>query len=269
MRAHHVFMQLLAVIFLTGCGLWHSSAPRLSTSNLVILDIGHYVTDGANIGTGASGGGIEETQFWYTNAQHVARAIQQAGYRCIVTNRGNPPTGAFYTDIPNQVRILHHRKPDVPLGGGKVFRYPSRYAPQFVSSGIISADYGIYKGAGCVVFLHHDSAGHGSNHASILHSPIFGQKLAQCLAHSMNSNIRNGPYAMPSGGTLCITKPRYYDDPAGGWLQTLDTRGIPGAVIEAAQLRNQAQTQWLRDPTNARRYAEAVAHGIIRYMYTR
>jgi hypothetical protein len=63
---------------------------------------------------------------------------------------------------------------------------------------------------------------------------------------------------------------RFHDaSRGGGWLNVCDDAGIPAAIIEAAFLNNRKHARYLADPENARRYAEAVGHGVVRYLRSR
>ena len=63
---------------------------------------------------------------------------------------------------------------------------------------------------------------------------------------------------------------RYKDaSRGGGWLNVCDDAGIPAAIVEAAFLNNRQHAGYLADPENARRYAEAVGHGVVHYLRTK
>ena len=49
-------------------------------------------------------------------------------------------------------------------------------------------------------------------------------------------------------------------------MNILDDAGIPAAVLEVAYLNNRDHAAFLCSDSNARRYARAVGHGIVRYM---
>ena len=75
---------------------------------------------------------------------------------------------------------------------------------------------------------------------------------------------------MPNRGQRCKVQTRFHDaSRGGGWLNVCDDAGIPAAIIEAAFLNNRKHARYLADPENARRYAEAVGHGVVRYLRSR
>ena len=150
-------------------------------------------------------------------------------------------------------------------------RYPSYYYPDRVAAGIISADYAVYRQAPAMVFLHHNSNGNGwrryRQDSIILANRHNGVPLAQAIADSLNSRCLN--HGMPNKGKQCKVEVRYRDaSRGGGWLNVCDDAGIPAAIIEAAFLNNRQHARYLADPENARRYAEAVGHGIVHYLRT-
>ncbi len=91
--------------------------------------------------------------------------------------------------------------------------------------------------------------------------------LAQAIADSLNSRCLN--HGMPNKGQPCRVQTRFVDaSRGGGWLNVCDDAGIPAAIIEAAFLNNRQHARYLADPENARRYAEAVGHGVVHYLRT-
>ncbi len=147
-------------------------------------------------------------------------------------------------------------------------RYPSHYHPDRVASGMVSADYAIYRKAACVVFLHHNSSGgwtSGGSPSMILCNKYNGRPLADAIGRVMEREILD--HGMANGGRGCRTVVRSVDaDRAAGWLNACDDSGIPAAVIEVAYLNNRAHAAFLADDANARRYAQAVGRGIVEYL---
>ena len=129
----------------------------------------------------------------------------------------------------------------------------------------------MYRQAPAAVFLHHNSNGNGwrryRQDSIILANRHNGVPLAQAIADSLNSRCLN--HGMPNKGKTCKVEVRYRDaSRGGGWLNVCDDAGIPAAIIEAAFLNNRQHARYLADPENARRYAEAVGHGIVHYLRT-
>ena len=231
-------------------------------SGVVVLDIGHCVeSPGAREPGNPS---LEECRFWYKYSYDVKREIERAGYRCTVCNRGNG-TGldAELASYARRAGVVHLRRPGK---GGE--RYPSRYHPDRVGSGVVSADYAIYRHAAAAVFLHHNSSGGRTSGASpsiIICNRYNGRPLASAIASSINADILN--HGMPNGGRSCSVQVRYVDaDRSASWMNACDDSGIPAAVVEAAFLNNTGHASFLRNDANARRYARAIGRGIVNYL---
>ena len=233
----------------------------------VVLDIGHTAEHpGARTPGKVGGRRISECEFWYENACYTKKVIEEAGYPCVVCNRGDEPDDERYEAWAERADVQHLEKDEKP---GR--RYPSRYYPDRVAGGIISADYAVYRQAPAAVFLHHNSSGNGwrrhNQKSIILTNRHNGQPLAQAIADSLNSRCLN--HGMPNKGQPCRVQTRFVDaSRGGGWLNVCDDAGIPAAIIEAAFLNNRQHARYLADPENARRYAEAVGHGVVHYLRT-
>lgn len=207
---------------------------------------------------------LAENAFWYQYSYYAKRVIERAGYSCVVTNRGFKPTSPPLAGYASRARVVHLLHPDK---GGK--RSPSHYHPDRVGSGIVSADYAIYRRARCAVFLHHNSSSsrwkNGASDSLIICNRYNGGHLAQCLSGRLERDILN--HGMPNGGRGCRVVPRYVDaDRSAAWMNACDDSGIPAAVIEAAYLNNRDHAAFLADDANARRYAEAVGQGVVDYL---
>ncbi len=247
---------------LVACSQMPSASP---SSQLVVLDIGHFLTSpGACTPSAVGGRIISECDFWHQYAAVVKQEVQRAGFRCVVINRGNPPTKEPLISYAKKTDITYLRHPDK---GGE--RYPSRYFPDRVASGIVSADYAIYNRAACVVFLHHNSSSNswtsGASPSVILCNKFNGNALAEALRSTMENEILN--HGMPNAGQGCKTQVRCVDaDRAAGWLNACDDADIPAAVVESAFLNNRAHAAFLATESGARAYARAVGRGIVRFM---
>lgn len=233
----------------------------------VVLDIGHTAEHpGARTPGKVQGKRISEFEFWYEYAYYTKKVVEEAGYPCVICTRGYAPDGDAYEAWEERAQVQHLRKKEIP---GR--RYPSRYFPDRVASGIISADYAVYRHAPAAVFLHHNSSANGwrkyNQKSIILTNRHNGQPLAQAIADSLNTHCLN--HGMPNKGQTCQVQTRYVDaSRGGGWLNVCDDAGIPAAIIEAAFLNNRQHASYLAEPENARRYAEAVGHGIVHYLRT-
>ena len=233
-------------------------------SGVVVLDIGHFIgSGGAATPSAVNGKHISECSWWYQYVYQTKKKIEDAGYRCIVTNRGNAPTKEPLVSYARRAEVVQLNHPDKNCA-----RYPSKHHPDRVASGMVSADYAITSKAACVVFLHHNSTGGWTNGPSpslIICNKHNGRFLGEVLACTMENLILNK--GMQNGGRGCSVIVRSKDaDRSAGWLNACDDSGIPAAVIECAFLNNRHHAAYLADDANARRYAEAVGTGIVNYM---
>lgn len=259
-------LALFMALFMVACSTRNVHAPAAvgNAKGVVVLDIGHFIGgDGASSPGAVNGKKLTECTWWYQYCYYTKKVIEEAGYACVVTNRGNAPVGEPLAGYARRAKVVHLRHPDV---NGK--RYPSRYHPDRVASGMVSADYAIYRRAACMVFLHHNSSGGwtgGGSNSMILCNKFNGGRLAHALARTLEAEILN--HGMENGGRGCATVVRCVDaERSAGWLNACDDSGIPAAVIEAAYLNNRNHAAFLAQDANARRYAEAVGHGIVRYL---
>ena len=253
----------LLILFTSACS--QVSYGGGSSRGLVVLDIGHFTGSmGAGTPGPVNGQYIRECSFWYQYAYDVKKTIEDAGYACVVTNRGHAPQNEPLAGYAKRAKVVQLGRPDVD---GQ--RYPSHYHPDRVASGIVSADYAIWRRAACIVFLHHNSSSArwqtGASPSIILCNRYNGRPLAQALCDVLNNEILN--HGMPNGGRRCIPAVRYVDaDRSAGWMNACDDSGIPAAVIEAAFLNNRNHATFLANDDNARKYACAIGRGIVSYM---
>lgn len=256
-------LLMLLLLLVAGCSQMSPSSHP--SQGVVVLDIGHFIGgEGASTPGPINGQRISECAFWYKYAYDVKRVVEKAGYRCVVTNRGNAPTQEPLLSYARRASVVHLRHPD--KGGA---RYPSHYHPDRVASGMVSADYAIYRKAACVVFLHHNSSSSrwtdGPSPSMILCNKYNGRPLADALGRTLEAEVLN--HGMDNGGRGCRTVVRSVDaDRAAGWLNACDDSGIPAAVIEVAYLNNRKHAMFLAQDAQARRYAESVGHGIVRFL---
>lgn len=259
------FVQVILALALVVLGLSAcSSIPTGSRNGVVVLDIGHFIGgEGASTPGPVNGKVIRECAFWYEYSYYVKRVIERAGYKCVVCNRGNAPATEPLRSYARRAGVVHLRHPD-----RNAARYPSHYHPDRVASGMVSADYAIYRRASAVVFLHHNSSGGWTTSpmpSIILSNRYNGRPLAASIAQTLNREVLN--HGMDNGGCECKVQVRYVDaERAAGWLNACDDSGIPAAVIEAAFLNNRHHAAYLADPAGARRYAESVGRGVVSYL---
>ncbi len=262
-RAQPPLLLCLLLLLLAACQQFPGPATPA-----VVLDIGHTAEyPGARTPGCINGKRLSECEFWYEYAYYTKRVIEDAGYPCVVCNRGDAPGDEAMARFAERAGVLQLEKDERP---GR--RYPSRYFPDRVASGIISADYAVYRQAPAAIFLHHNSNSsrwrRNATKSIILANRHNGAPLAQAIADSLNARVLN--HGMPNRGQTCKVQFRYHDaSRGGGWLNVCDDAGIPAAIIEAAFLNNRKHARYLADPDNARRYAEAVGHGVVRYLRSR
>lgn len=233
----------------------------------VVLDIGHHdKARGAYSPGRVKGRRLNEYTFWHENAQYTRRVVEEAGYPCVICNRGDEPEDERLRTLGEQAGVEYLGRPD----DSDSPRYRSYYSRDRVSAGIISADYAVYRQAPAAVFLHHNSSGCRWNKRRRMPSLIItnrynGTPLATSIARELDRRVLN--HGLPNGGQKCSVQVRCVDaSRAAGWMNVCDDAGIPAAVIEAAFLNNRRHAAWLADEQNARRYAEAVGHGIVAYL---
>ncbi len=232
-----------------------------------MLDIGHATqAAGARAPSAVNGTRLEEVQFWYEYSYYTKRVIERAGYKCAVSNRGNMPSDAEMRRYAKRSGVVHLKKPGAGLG-----RYPSRYHPDRVSGGMVSADYAIWSKASCAVFLHLNSSSSrwvsGGSQGLLVYNKYNGRQLAECLKTRMEEDILDEPNGMPNGGRGISLQQRSVDAGRGaGWMNACDDSGIPAAIIEVAFVNNRNHANYLTKHKNAVAYAESVGQGIVDYM---
>lgn len=257
------FLCLAATLLLAACTAVSGAPAPPATAPLVVLDIGHRIgSEGASAPRAVNGKRLSETSFWYEYAYYTKQEIQAAGYRCIVCNRGDAPSNPRLQEFARRAGVVQlHQKQ-------KEGRYASTIHPDRYAAGQISADFAIRQGAACVVFLHHNGLNGWSTrgeNAMILHNRYNGAQLAACLCRAVNEEILN--HGMDNKGKACVPAVRYHASaPSAGWMNACDDSGIPAAVTEVAYLSNANHVSFLTVDANARKYAVAIAHGIIDFL---
>ncbi len=257
------FIPLAAALLLpllSSCASTSSAgAAGGGNGKLVVLDIGHHINArGAQAPASLNGKKLTELDFWYEYSYYVKKEIEDAGYRCVIVNRGDAPKSERLRQFASRAGVKHLSQPKTSSP-----RYPSKHFPDRVSAGIISADYAVTHKAACAVFLHHNSAGGSwstrATPALFIYNKNNGRQLAENVAAEVIKDLPN--YSSVSLQT------RYEDaSRAAGWMNVCDDGGIPAVVIESAYLNNKPQAQMLTDHERAVDYAEAVGEGIVDYM---
>lgn len=263
-RIVYTLLVSMLLLLMGGCSSTPTYQGGARGKGVVVLDIGHFIgSGGAATPSPVNGKTISECPFWYEYSYYIKKVVESAGYTCVVTNRGNAPTTEPLLTYARRARVVQLRHPDKNAA-----RYPSKYHPDRVASGMVSADYAIWRKADCVVFLHHNSTGgwtNGPSNSLIICNKFNGRPLADTIARTLEQEILN--HGMPNGGRGCSTIVRSIDaERSAGWLNACDDSGIPAAVIEAAYLNNRAHAAYLAVDANARAYAESIGRGIVRYM---
>ncbi len=232
-------------------------------SDLVILDIGHSVQ---SPGAVSPDGKLNECTFWYKYAGEVKREIEGAGYRCIVCNRSSAPKREPLATYARQIGVVQLNKPDTGV------RYPSKYFPDRIGAGMISADFGVEQKPACMVFLHLNSTSgwlKAPVSGVIIHNRVHGKALGEALQRAFSQELFDRPGGVPNGGKGCRTIIRYRkEETASGWLNALDDAGIPAAVIEALYVNNRTHVAYLLTDAGGKKAAQTVAHGIINWLKT-
>ncbi len=248
-------------VFATICALLYVLAEGVYSEELVLLDIGHSTADA---GATSPDGRISECLFWYGCAGEIKREIEEAGYRCIICNRGYAPKKEPWASLAKAAGVVQLNRPD--KGGA---RYPSRYFPDRIGAGMVSADFGIEQKPACMVFLHLNSVGRGWQKGHIPGLIIYNRNHGRALGESLRRAFETELYdtragGMPQGGKGCRVITRYRkEETAAGWLNALDDAGIPAAVTEAIYVSDRDHVNYISVRAGARRVAHAVAQGIL------
>ena len=222
----------------------------------VVLDIGHQSTAS---GAATPDGSLNEYEFWCTYAGEVKAAIEEAGYPCVVLNRGMAPTKKPILAACQAAGVVQLNKPDK---GAK--RYPSTHYPEHIGCGMVSADHAIDLGARCVVFLHLNSTGHKWQSKPVAGLIICNRKLGSPLAESVCAAMRR---ELPTLSKGIKVLPRYIgSQPSAGWMNALDAAGIPAIVFEAFYVNNRAHVDFIRSDANARKLARTIAAGVVDWL---
>ena len=249
--------RLLALAFVGA-----SSAMAEEPVRPVVLDIGHQTTAP---GAQTPDGKINEYAFWSRYAIEV-RKVEEAGYPCMILNRGNAPTKGKLAEYNREAGVIQLNKPDK-----NAKRYPSTHHPEHIGAGMICADYAIDKKACCVVFLHLNSLGSKWSTTPpaglIICNKKHGHALAEAVCAAMRRNVLDRPGGMPNAGKGIKVLPRYIgSQPSAGWMNTLDEEKIPAIVFEAVYLNNRGHANFIANDANARKLARTIGEGVVDWL---
>lgn len=263
-----IVAALLSVcLFVPGC-TQQAMQRQVLESRTVVLDIGHYYAAGRG-GQGARTpdaryGVIEECEFWYRNAIYVKRVIEEAGYTCLICNRGPLPENPELAKCAQAAGVKQLNTP-VPTG-----IYRSRHHPIRMAVGMLSADYALDQHPAAVVFLHLNS---DSNTWRVSNKGAFycnetGTRMAETMARVIDREIF--AKGMQNHGVPCGVIIRNNGRLGGGdWLNTCEASYVPAVLTEVAYLSNPEHAAFLSKPANAKRFAQAIGQGVVEYLENR
>ena len=255
-----------------GTSIWEQNectppvaSPSPDEKPLVVLDVGHSLHSAGAI---SPDGRVRECYFWYRNVCYIVHELERNGVRVVVCNRGKKPKQEPFATTAKALPVVHLNDPDT----GK--RYPSRYHPEHIGAGMVSADYGISLKPDCMVFLHLNSVGSkwriGVSQGIVMHNKNCGRALAAALCNRLNKEIFCHESGKGLGSKPCKPIVRENRELGGaGWLNTTDAEGIPAAVIEAFYVDVRSHVDYLSNSANAMRVAHAVAAGIVDWLRAR
>ncbi len=271
MKTQHIITLLAALLctLMLGSCMQQQMQRQARNSRVVVLDIGHYYhpeRGGQGARTpDARHGKVEECDWWYRYVIHTKKVIEQAGYECIVCNRGAAPTAPELAAAGKRAGVVQLNSPKPTA------IYRSRHHKERMAVGMLSADYALDCKPGAVVFLHHNSVSHTWREdydKGAIYCNEAGIPLAQSLAWVMNRDILD--HGMPNGGEPCGVIIRNDGRKGGGdWLNTCNDSCVPAAITEVAVLSTPKHAQFLSKKQNAIAFAEAVGRGIVEFMQNR
>lgn len=263
-------MLMVAGLFclLGGCSQ-QVAQKQVLNSRTVVLDIGHYYLpgrggQGARTPDGRHGGVLEECEFWYRNAIYVKQVIEQAGYRCIICNRGATPANAALAKCAREAGVVQVNTPNPTAV------YRSSHHWHRMAVGMKSVDYALDQQPAAVVFLHLNSESETwllSNKGAFYCNAV-GTTMAQTMARVMNREIYDK--GMPNHGVPCSVIIRNDGRRGGGdWLNACNESYVPAVITEVAFLSNPEHAAYLAKRANAQRFARAIGQGVVEYLNTR
>lgn len=237
----------------------HATAPN-SQAPLVLLDIGHSPRSG---GACTPDKKVSENTFWYIYAPAVKAELVKAGYRCELVNRGEAPTREPAKSLAVKHGVTQLNDKDTGT------RYPSKFHPEWIGAGMVSADYGITRRPACMVFLHLNSTGSSWCDSTPAGLVISDGAVGNALAQSVCDTVTAEMGAEMGGGKCRILVRNRPEQKGGGWVNTLAAEGIPAVVTECLYVNSRRHYAIITDDAKATQFAKAVAHGIINWLNTR
>lgn len=237
-------------------------------SRTVVLDIGHYYHPERG-GQGARTpdaryGSIEECEFWYRYVIYTKRIIENAGYECIICNRGSEPTHKKLAAAAREAGVFHVNTPEPNA------IYRSEQHPRRMAVGMLSTNYALNQNPAAVVYLHHNSH---SNHWMVYNKGgIYCNEAGSALGFAVADIINREVYEnfLPNHGVKCEVILRTDGRRGGGdWLNACNESYVPAIITEATFLSNPEHARSLARKENAIRYAEAVGQGVVNYLRQR
>ena len=239
-----------------------STAPQ-PTARPIVLDIGHQST---SRGAQTPDKTINEFDFWCRYAGEIKNTIEQAGYPCIILNRGNAPTKGASAEQAKAAGVVFLNHPDK-----NARRYPSTHHPAHIGAGMICADKAIDLRARCVVFLHLNSVSNAWSSTPptglIICNRQHGHALAESVCSVLRAELLDQPGGIPNAGKGVKVLPRYIgSQPSAGWMNTLDEEKIPAIVFEALYTNYRAHMQYISQEAQARKLARAIGQGVVNWL---
>ncbi len=264
-RIRKVALWALSCVSLGMC-THADNTPAGSTSTHerpIVLDIGHQTT---SCGAESPDRTINEFTFWCRYAGEVKSVIEQAGYPCIILNRGNAPTSGPAAKHAKAAGVLFLNRPDK-----NARRYPSTHHPAHIGAGMVCADKAIDLRARCVVFLHLNSVSRTWTKVPptglIICNRQHGHALAESVCSVLRTELLDQPGGIPNAGKGIKVLPRYIgSQPSAGWMNTLDEEGIPAIVFEALYTNNREHMQFIRRDEQARKLARCIGQGVVNWL---
>lgn len=268
MKKKLIWMMMTALCLLVNCCSQQVMQRQVAASRTVVLDIGHYYVPGRG-GQGARTpdaryGSLEECEFWYRYAIYTKRVIEQAGYTCIICNRGALPSDPALARCAREAGVVQLNTPSPTA------IYRSKHHPFRLAVGMRSADYALDQKPAAVVFLHHnsDSETWRVSNKGAFYCNEAGRALAASMARVMDRDILDK--GMPNGGVRCAVRLRNDGRLGGGdWLNTCNESYVPAVLTEVAFLSNPEHAAFLSKRAGAIRYAQAVGRGVVEYLQAR
>lgn len=262
-----LLLILSAPLLLLSCAQQRMRAI-VAESRTVVLDIGHYYHPERG-GQGARTpdsryGKIEECEFWYQYTKYTKKVIEDAGYQCIVCNRGSEPSHKKLAAAARETGVFHVNTPEPNA------IYRSAQHPRRMAVGMLSTNFALEQNPAAVVYLHHNS--HSDDWQVYNKGGIYCNEVGGPLGFAVANVINQEVYEkfLPNNGVPCEVILRTDGRRGGGdWLNACNESYVPAIITEATFLSNPEHARSLSRKENAIRYAEAVGRGVVNYLQQR